>query len=63
MTDLQRVHLRIFQELAALVQEVEPGFLPQRGVPLTDEMDALGETAALGWLKTGRRPSLPDELV
>jgi hypothetical protein len=63
MTDLQRVSLRLFQELSALVLEVGDYPLPQRGKALTPEMDALGEKAARHWLKTGRRPILPDELA
>ena len=61
MTDLEKVSLRLFQELAALAVEMGEEHLPQRGRPIPPEMDALGEQAARHWLRTGLRPSLPEE--
>ncbi len=61
MTDLEKVGLRLFEELAALAQEIPEGHLPQRGVPISPEADDLGRTAAEGWLRTGQRPTLPEE--
>lgn len=63
MTDLEKVSLRLFQELTALVMELDEKLIPQRGRPIPPEMDALGEAVARHWLRTGQRPTLPDQVA
>ncbi len=63
MSDLESVSLRIFQEMAALLAELEPGREPPaRGQKIPEEMNALGAKAAEHWLRTGRRPTSQEEI-
>jgi hypothetical protein len=53
---LEKVAIRLFQEMTSLAMELEEENLPVRGRAISPEMNSLGDQAARHWLRTGQRP-------